>query len=675
MADVARRLGGWICGTAPDTLVVCFGYPSARGDDAQRAAQAALAMDLAVRQRAASPGERSAQADVSIGVHTGLVIARRAGEAASALGPLVGATLRTALEIARSAQPGSVLVSAETRRLTEAQFEYAQAPTRLDACGVPVEAFALQAARSGVDVPAPTSIRQTPLVGRERDLALLVDLSEKTRRGFGQSVLVHGEAGIGKSRLAREFVRQMHRDGFTVLEGRSTPESTNRALHPFIDMLERTLELGRADGSPVPAGEKLRRVEAVARSYGLDLERSVALLATLLGVPLEAPYRALDVSPVKLKELTRETILTLLLEMADTRPVILLLEDLHWSDATTRELLGKITAEVAGAPLLVVMTARPEFVPPWSPSSVTSLALGRLERVAAEELVSKVAQGMAIPSAVLDRIVDRADGVPLFVEELVSTLIGSGELVPRSGRYELAKPLADVNVPTTLRASLTARLDRLGRAKQTAQLAAVIGREFRLDVLLAASSASDAEVRQDLEALIGAELVHGRRRRREALYSFKHALVRDAAYELLARSERQEAHATVARVLEERFADVAETRPELLARHHAAAHQMPQAIAYAKRAAAGALQRSANAEVIAVVTDAFSWLEGIQGATERATAELELNSLLTMAQMATHGYGAREVAQAISRSQELLPLVGEGPLATGTRWAALMYHH
>jgi TOMM system kinase/cyclase fusion protein len=673
ISETARRFGGWVVGAAADAVIVCFGYPTARSDDATRAAQAAIAIEAALRQRPsdAFPGVR-----VAIGIHTGLVMARDTSEAHSALGPVVGTTLRVAMEIARSARPGKIFVSSETRRLTEALFEYqAEAPLAIEACARTVDTFSLDAAR-GLDAPTPGSIRQTPLVGRQQDLALIMSLAVKARQGIGQAVLVHGEPGIGKSRLAREVVRNLQHDGFTLLEGRCTPDATNRALYPFIDLLERTMELGRYDGqSALPVADKLHKVETLVRSYGFDEQNAVPIFAALLGIPLEAPYQPLEVSPSKLKDMTREALLSLFLEMGDERPVILLLEDLHWSDPTTRELLAKLTAEASHSPLLVLMTARPEFVPPWSPSSVTSIALGRLQRGDAEQLVSKVTQGVTLPAAVLARVVERTDGVPLFVEELVSSLLGSGELVARSGHYELAKALGDINVPSTLRGSLTARLDRLGRAKQTAQTAAVIGREFRLDVLTAVSTASEAEVRGDLEMLIGADLVHGRRRRREATYSFKHALVRDAAYELLTKAGRQQAHARLAGVLEAQFPEVAASRPELLAKHHAAANQMEPAIAYAKRAAMGALQRSANAEVLAGVKEALSWVQELQGAKERATAELELNGLLTMALMSTHGYGAPEVADAIARSQALLPIVGEGPLATGTRWAKLMYHH
>jgi TOMM system kinase/cyclase fusion protein len=677
IAETARRFSGWTVAAAPDALVICFGYPMARGDDATRAGLAALAIDAAVRRspRASSGGDRGLS-EVAFGIHTGLVMARETSEAYSALGPVIGTTLRVAMEMARSAKPGVILVSGDTRRLTEALFDYrSEGQLSLEACATKVDAFALQGARTA-DFQTPASVRQTPLVGRERDLTAILELSEMARRGAGQSVLVHGEAGIGKSRLVREIVRSLRRNGFNVLEGRCSPDATNRALHPFIDLLERTLELGNSDGQSVATpAEKTRKVEALVQSYGFEPRETVALFLNLLGIPVEAPYQALEVSAAKQREMTGEALLSLLLEMADVHPLILLVEDLHWSDPSTRELLAKIATASSASPLLVLMTARPEFVPSWSPSSVTSVVLSRLARSQTEQLVSEVTQGASLPKAILDRVVDRTDGVPLFIEEVVWALVGSDALVVRQGRYELTRPLSDVTVPTTLRASLTARLDRIGRAKHTAQLASVIGREFQLDVLIALASASAAEVRADLEVLIGFDLVHRQRRRRESVYSFKHALVRDAAYELLPKSDRQQAHARLAGVLETQFVAIAESRPDLLARHHAAAHQIEPAIAYAKRAAGAALQRSANAEVIAGVKEALAWVEGLEGAKERATAELELNSLLTMALMATYGYGAPPVAEAIARSQALVQVVNDGPLVTGTRWATLMYHH
>ena len=677
IAETARRFSGWTVAAAPDALVICFGYPMARGDDATRAGLAALAIDAAVRRspRASSGGDRGGLTEVAFGIHTGLVMARETSEAYSALGPVIGTTLRVAMEMARRASPGVILVSGDTRRLTESLFDYrSEGELTLDACAAKVDAFALQAARTA-DFQTPASVRQTPLVGRERDLTAILELSEMARGGAGQSVLVHGEAGIGKSRLVREIVRSLRRNGFNVLEGRCSPDATNRALHPFIDLLERTLELANSDGQSVATpAEKTRKVEALVQSYGFEPKETVPLFLTLLGIPVEAPYQALEVSAAKQKEMTGEALLSLLLEMADVHPLILLVEDLHWSDPSTRELLAKIATASSASPLLVLMTARPEFVPSWSPSSVTSVVLSRLARSQTEQLVSEVTQGTTLPKAVLDRVVDRTDGVPLFIEEVVWALVGSDDLVVRQGRYELTRPLSDVTVPTTLRASLTARLDRIGRAKHTAQLASVIGREFQLDVLTALASASAAEVRADLEVLIGFDLVHRQRRRRESVYSFKHALVRDAAYELLPKTDRQQAHARLAAVLETQFVAIAESRPDLLARHHAAAHQIEQALGYAKRAAGAALQRSANAEVITGVKEALAWVEGLEGAKERATAELELNSLLTMALMATYGCTS-SVAEVLTRSHALLPLVGDGPLAHGTRWATLMYHH
>jgi hypothetical protein len=311
---------------------------------------------------------------VSIGLHTGLVTARDTSEAHSALGPVVGASLRVAIEIARSAKPGQILVSGETRRLTEAHFEYQpETALSIDAHGTRVDAFVLQSARKA-EVLTPASVRQTPLVGRQRDLAQVLELAEQARGGAGHAVLLHGEPGIGKSRLAREVVRNLQRNGFTVLEGRATPDAANRALYPFIDLLERTLEMG--DGSEslslTPAA-KMRKVETLVQSYGFDADSAVVLLAALLGIPLEAPYQPLDVSPSKLKDLTREALLSLVLEMADVHPVVLLLEDLHWSDPTTRELLSRLTAEASHSPLVVLMTARPEFVPPWSLNLVGTL--------------------------------------------------------------------------------------------------------------------------------------------------------------------------------------------------------------------------------------------------------------------------------------------------------------
>jgi TOMM system kinase/cyclase fusion protein len=665
------RFGGIIAGAGPDSVVACFGYPTARGDDAARAAQAALAVHAAVHElRSASP--RSLVASIATGIHTGLIVARDHLEGRSALGPVVGLAVRRASSVARAATPGEILVSSETCRLTESSFEYdGERSIAVDA--VTLGASPLRGRRAQ---DSTQTVRHTALVGRDRDVAHLVELARKARGGFGQAVLVHGEAGIGKSRLAHDVIRDLRRDGFAMLEARCSPDAVNRAFHPFIDLFERTLGLGRdtAPDSGPPVGA-LRRLETLVRTYRVDANATVPLLATLLGIPLEDSYPPIEHAPPKLKEMTSDAVLLLLAEIADAQPTVLLFEDLHWCDPTSRELLARLVAEVPASRLVLMMTARPEFVPSWSPSSAASLPLARLARVDVERLVTEVTQDTPLPPFVLDNIVERTDGVPLFVEELLWTLLGSGDLVVRQGRYELSRPIGGLDVPTTLRASLTARLDRLGRAKQTAQLAAVIGREFRLDVLTALSAHPEAELRQDIDVLLAADLVHGRRRLRETTYSFKHALVRDAAYELLPKNSRQKHHARLADLLEKEFPHVAETRPELLAKHCALANQVKRAVGYAQLAAAAGLKRSANAEVVAFLNEALSWLDGLDSAPERATAELQLISLLTVALMATQGWGSAEVAKLMARATELVPQVDDAQLATRTTWTSLMYYN
>ncbi|MRG92326.1 TOMM system kinase/cyclase fusion protein [Polyangium spumosum] len=667
--EIARRFEGHVAGALGDAVLFYFGYPAAREDDARRAARAALAMAAEIRRRSpALLAERKARVDLRIGIHTGLVVARelRDPTPTTGLGYVMGTTPKLATRLSGLAKAGTILLSGSTQRLLRKQFLLEEYGVRaVDDSTAPVETFVL---REG---DPSSGVRDMPLVGRERELATLLDLFTRTRGGAGQAALVSGEPGIGKSRLARELDERLGSEARTWLECRCTPDSVNSAFYPIVDLLDRLLDPQREGGSEV----RLGKLEALLSLHGFDLSEVMPLFAPLLSMSLPSKWAPLDVSPQKQRELTRNAVLSLLFEMSEKEPVVLAIEDLHWADPSTVELLGQLVAEVGSARVLALFTARPEFTPPWPSNAALQIQLGRLGKPEIEQMAAKVTGGRGLPAEVLEQITNRTDGVPLFVEELILAMIEAGTLVEREDRYVLARPLSEHSIPSTLRDSLMARLDRIGGAKETAQVAAAIGREFTFELLREVSALDPAEVQEHLDKLVAAELAYRKRRLKNPAYLFKHALVRDAAYDSMLKRSRQGVHARITKALEEKFPSVVNDRPDLLAHHHAAAEQKREAIGYAQKATMSALQRSSFAEATSQARDALSWVDAIEAPEERAQTELGLNGMLTMGLMARQGYASPEVATTLARSQELLDTLGDGPHSMPTLWALFMYHH
>ncbi|XYH98764.1 TOMM system kinase/cyclase fusion protein [Sorangium sp. So ce1128] len=654
-ADVGRRYGGYVAAALGDDLLIYFGYPSAAEDDAKRAARAALAMAGAVQaedQRSAAQGVRI---EVSVGLHTGPVVDGSLGDLEGAC-LVAGSTPRLAAQLASLAPPGSVTVSAASQTLLRVSFDLESEGARsTEGIAAPAETFRLrQEHGDAARWPTPDGSR-APLYGRHQELGLLVERWRRACEGAGHASLITGEAGIGKSCLVRALHRRLAHEPHTFLEARCSPDTRNSPLRPVVDLIERAFGL---DQEP-DAGRKIARLAGALAGHGFTLAEAMPLFLPLFSLPIGEPYASLDVSAQRQKELTLQGIASLLLAMADARPVLLLVEDLHWADPTTMEFLGQLVREATTVALCVLMTARPEFSPSFSTTDVLLLPLSRLERPPMEEMLTGLLGHKALPPAVVEQVADRADGVPLFAEELLRTMVDSGLLVEREDRYELTGPLSGAAIPGTLRALLTARLDRLARAKETAQLAAALGREFSVEVLSAASPLGPAAVAEDLERLMGAGLVLRRRRGKEAVGMFKHALVRDAAYESLSTGARRRVHARLAATLEERFPEVVRTRPDLLAHHHAAAEQKREAVGYAQRAAQAALARSAYVEAITGARQAIEWLPAIGQEHERAEMELGLNGIIMPALITTKGWSAPEVKSIYDRAIELATQTGE----------------
>ncbi len=562
-------------------------------------------------------GHQSCRATVRIGVATGLVIVGDLiGSGAAQQHPAIGETPNLAARLQALAESDTVVVSEATRSQLGRLFELEElGPVTLKGFETPVTAWWARG-ETGASSHSETVYTNalTPLVGRDEELDLLLQPWQHAKLGEGQVVLLSGEAGIGKSRLLAALEEQLISEPHVSLRYFCSPYHQDTALHPIIARLEQEAGFSRGDTSK----NRLAKLEAMLAPTGPPLE-DVASLAGLLSIPTDRRYPTLEPSPRRRKERTFTTLLRCLRRFAGTGPVLILFEDAHWSDPTSLELLDAVINQVAGLPVLLVVSFRPDFSARWFGRPGVSLTtLSQLDRRDATALARQVVANHFLPLALLNRIVLQADGVPLFIEELTKTVLASAAFVERRG---VANPLA---VPSTLQAALTARLDRLPAAKQVAQMGAVIGREFHHDLLLAISSLPKQFLEQGLENLVASGLAVCRGTPPHATYAFRHALLRDAAYEMLLRGPKRELHARIAAVLEERFPDVVEQDPVVLAQHYTQAGTAERAIAYWIKAGRKSMARSATIEAAAQFRHGLDLLPELPDGSLRWRMELEL---------------------------------------------------
>ncbi len=547
------------------------------------------------------------------------------------------------------AAPRSVVISQATRRLVGGLFELTDlGPKRFRGFAEPLSAWRVEGEGRAEDrFAGRQTAGLTPLVGREAELRQLLHRWQQVKDGEGHVVLLSGEPGIGKSRVVRELRERLEGEPRIRLLYQCSPHHTTSPLHPVIAQLERAAGFARDD---LPDA-RLDKLEAVL-TRGTDmLDQAVPLIAALLGLPTGGRYPALDLTPQRQKQLTLGALVEQLDGLAAERPVLLAYEDVHWSDPTTQELLRLTIERVHRLPVLAIITFRPEFTPPWSGQPHGSaLALSRLGRREGAALVERVVRDKALPAEVAAQIVAKTDGVPLFVEELTKTVLESGLLADAGDHYELAGPLPPLAIPATLHDSLLARLDRLAPVKEIAQIGAALGREFPHALLAAVAGRPEPELLSALDQLVASELVFRRGVSPEATYSFKHALVQDAAYGTLLKSRRQHLHARIAKVLEEQFPETVDSQPELLAHHCTQAGIIEKAVGYWYQAGRQGMARSAMVEAAAQLTQALELLAGLPGGPDRDHKELDLQIALGAALIATRGWAAPEVERACSTS-------------------------
>ena len=645
---VILRYAGHVAQYLGDGLMVYFGWPAAHEDDAERAVRAALEILRAVKSVAAHE-----PLQVRIGIATGPVVVGDTGEGDASVPKMaVGETPNLAARLRGLAGANEIIVGTSTHRLLGGTFEYADLGDHvLKGIVEPVRTWRVQglAGAEGRFEAAHAETGLTPLVGREEEIALLTRRWAQAKQGEGQVVLMRGEPGIGKSRITQVLRSRLEGEPHIRLNYQCSPFQTQSALFPVIEQAERAAAFAR-DDTPE---RKLDKLEALL-GQGSDDPRAVApLFAHLLSLPADR-YPPLGLTPQKQKERTLQALIAQVEGLSRRQPLLMVLEDAHWVDPTTQEVFDLLVPRLQDLPVLLLVSFRPEYVPRWSGQPhVSELSLSRLSKRQGAQLVQKVTGGKALPAEVLDQIVAKTEGVPLFVEELTKTMLESGLLQDRGDHYELSGPLPPLAIPSTLHDSLMARLDRLAPIREVAQIGACIGREFTHELLLAVAPMPEAALDSALQQLSDAQLIFQRGTLPDAIYMFKHALVQDAAYSSLLKSKRQQYHQRIATVMVERFAEEAETQPEFVAHQFTEAGLAKEAIAWWQKAGKRASLRAAPAECVANYEKALKILASMPASLDRDNTELGLQVALGFALMLLKGWGAPETGKAIERAAEL----------------------
>jgi class 3 adenylate cyclase/predicted ATPase len=671
VSDAVRRFDGFIAKFMGDGVLVYFGYPNAQEKDAERAVRTGLAiLDALPALSAGIARGNGTRLAVRIGIASGIVVVGETiGDGAAREQTVVGDTPNLAARLQTLAGPDAILISAATRDLVGDIF----ACEALGAHALKGIADSVQIWRvAGLqveqeeDAEFETTTADFPLVGRDEEIGLLRRAWQQTKEeSHGQIVFVSGEPGIGKSALVDTMRRAVRAEGLTRVTLRCSPYHTNSALYPAVEHFKRL-----AGWQPEDDGSaRLAKLQTSLAPYRLPREEAVPLFASLLSLPLGDSYPRLDLTPEQLKEQTADAIVALTLEEAERQPLLQVWEDVHWADPSTLDLLGQLIDQAPTVPLLIVLTYRPEFAPPWpARSHVKTLTLSRLERPQIEVMATRLAGGKRLPAEVVEHIVQKTDGVPLFVEEMTKAVLGSSVLRAEGDHYALTGPLSEISIPASLHESLMARLDRLPTLREVAQLGAVLGREFAYEMLRAITALDEPRLRDVLGRLVEAELLYQRGRPPRSRYIFKHALIQDAAYQSLLRRTRQHYHRQVAELLESNFADTVEASPELVAHHYSEAGLPAQAVVYWQRAGERAVQRSANEEAIGHLTAGLAQLAQLPETRERAKRELAMQWLVGRASLAGRGYASPEAIRGFTRARELCDGIGDDSSICPVLW-------
>ena len=668
--EVITKCGGFVARYLGDGILAYFGYPRAHEDDAENAVRASLGLIAAVAKLDAGDGT---VLHVRIGVATGLVVVGDlTGQGAAQEQTVIGETPNLAARLQALAKPDTVVIDSITHRLLGGLFEYRTlGSVSIKGFADPIPLWQVTGARAVANRFKALRGTLTPLVDREEELELLMRRWQQAKAGDGAVVMISGEPGIGKSRIAQTVLDRVSAESHARLRYFCLPHREDSPLYPAISQFEHAAGFRREDTPE----QRLDKMEAVLAGGTDDVKRVAPLFAELLSIPTVGRYPPLDLTPPKLKQMTLLAKVAQIEGLAARQPVLIVTEDAHWSDPTSLELLDLLIERIPALPVLLIITFRPEFPKRWvGRPLVTLLSLSRLGPRQRAEMITHVVAGKALPKTIANQIMDRTDGVPLFIEEMTKAVLESGVLAEAADRYT-AGMFPSLAIPTTLQASLLARLDRLAPVREVAQIAATLGRHFSHELISAVTKVPQQVLNNALDQLVDAELIYRRGTPPDAEYTFKHALVQDAAYQSLLRSKRQQYHLQIAQVLEERFPEMAEAQPELFAHHYTEAVITNKAIPYWQAAGRKAVRRSANAEAINHLTRGLELLKTMPESPERFQQELTLLLALGTPLTDTKGFASPEVSGVYSRARELCRQVGSVRQLFPVLWGMWLFYN
>src|SRR5262245_7821314 len=662
VAETVHRFDGFVARYMGDGVLVYFGYPQAHEDDAERAVRAGLELITAVTGL-----KTRAPQQVRVGIATGVVVVGHLIPVG-----MVGETPNLAASLQSIAEPNIVVVAESTRRLLGNFFLLDDLGMRsLKGIAEPVRAWAvLQVSSVASRFEALHGTGLSALVGREQEFDLLRRCWLKATDGEGQVVLLSGEAGIGKSRLTTAFVGLLAGEPHVRLRYFCSPQHTDSALYPIIGQMGRAAELAREDTSQA----KLDKVDALLKQTSPSAQ-DAALIAEMLSLPNDGRYPAVELTPQQRRQRTLEALALQMEALARSCPVLMVFEDAQWSDPTSLELFGRAVDRIRILSVLLIVTFRPEFEPGWiGQPHVTPLSLNRLAPREVGDMIDHIVGNKPLSANIRQDIIERTDGIPLFVEEMTKAVL-EAESESEARRAAALVPSPALAVPASLHAPLMARLDRLGPAKELAQIGAAIGREFSYELLRAVTATPEPALCTALDQLVASGLVHRRGTPPLATYAFKHVLVRDAAEEVLLRARRKELHEAIARALEKHLPEIVEAQPELIARHYREADDVAKAVGYLSVAGDRALSHSALKEAHEHITQALQLISGLPDDDIRRRGELKLQIALARTLLEQKGYADRQVGEAYNKAREFSKRVGDAGMHLAALYGLWAHHY
>ncbi len=654
--DIAFRFGGHISGTLADNLMVYFGYPQVSDTDARRAGRTALELISQAQKRSALLfTKHGIQLDVRIGMHSGFEITafNQTPE---------GQVSNIAFNLLYKANSGSILVSETTKKLLEPYLEF----ETFEKYNIPNQTHAIQTYLLNCERDSEafsfirTASANSEMVGRDLEREKMIELWGNVKNGNGQTAIIKGQSGIGKSKLIYVFKKKIHSEGGIVKECRCLPEYKNSALFPFFEMLKKDLGINDMTEPNI-----ISKLEEALRKANCDLDIAMPVLCSWILIPYKSLNHALQFSPDKQKEVLFNTLEKYFIHIDDSEKLMLIVEDLHWMDPTSLDFLNKLIQSARKKNLFLLLSARPEFYPEWENDSLTVIQLNTLTKEFTKALIESVLGQKTIEKKALDYIAERTDGIPLFIEELTQMMLDQGHLVLKDKECQLVGTLDDKAVPVILQSLLGYRLDRLGFAKETAQIAAAIGRDFNYDLLVKTSLRDEAMVQADLNLLIKEGLVYCQRNVQSENYIFRHALIRDAAYDSMLTSARKQTHLRIADFIESYLSDSKQANNsaqlEILAEHLYCGKRILDGVRRLLQASEITKLQSANRETRSLCYKALLWIQQVQSTIQVEKLELSIRQVLIFATMAIDGYGSQEVGEQL----KIVSLLSKGLNDTG----------